>query len=240
MGASIDDTAGSGFPQTWAAALRDNVVPMTTAQVQGFVSRLASGLADARGGAPEAAARLGAQLVAAHFVDDAALGASIAAIHTHFAGRSADPAQTRSNRELAALLEGFTAGYVGAFREWILREQESIRTADVAARRSAEQQLRSSEARLRAVFAQAGVGTGISDMSGRIIEVNRAFANLLGYDVDEFCARFAVTDLSHPDDDPARWQQYAELTRGDYDCLRLEKAYLHRDGTTVWTTSTCR
>ena len=44
--------------------------------------------------------------------------------------------------------------------------------------------------------------------------MNPAFANMLGYGVEEFCERFAVTDLTHPDDDPAMWQQYGELIRG--------------------------
>ena len=209
-------TCGAGFPQDWAAALRGcgHIVAMNSAEVGAFLARLAAGLDEAQAGDRASAVSVGEQLVRAYFVDDEVLGRSIAAIHTHCAAEHADAGDRSAAGGVAGCLEGFTTGYVKAFREWVLAEQESLRAADVAARRVAEQQLRSSEARLRAVFAQAGVGTGISDMTGRIVEVNPAFANMLGYGVEEFCDRFAVTDLTHPDDDPAVWQRYGELIRG--------------------------
>lgn len=172
---------------------------------------------------------LGARLAQSHFVGDEVLGRSIAVLSTHLATHG-----TVAPERAAALLSAFSAGYIRAFRAWLLAEQESVRAAEIAARRVVEQQLRASEARLRAVFSQAGIGTGLSDMSGRIIEVNSAFAEMLGYRPEEMC-RLSVTDLTHPEDGPDMWQRYAAVLRGAYDNVQLEKAYLHRDGHTVWT-----
>ena len=85
------------------------------------------------------------------------------------------------------------------------------------------------------MFAQAGVGVGISDVTGRILVVNTAFAAMFGYDdVEEFVATFKITNLTHPDDPPGVWDLYAKLMRGEVDRLRIEKPHLHRDGHTVW------
>ncbi|KAA0019489.1 putative bifunctional diguanylate cyclase/phosphodiesterase [Antrihabitans cavernicola] len=228
MGKSIE------FPATWTAALNEcnHVVPMNSAEIAKFIDDIAQGLTDALAEDPARAVKFGAQLAGAHFVGDEALGRSIAAIQSHFAPPVDD---VRGQRRLAELLKSFSSGYVGAFRRWILSEQESLRAADVSARRAVEGQLRASEARLRAVFAQAGVGTAISDVSGRILEANAAFANMLGYGVDEFCATVDVADLAHPEDDDTVWKQYSQLIAGEIDGVRIEKPYLRRDGSTVWT-----
>jgi diguanylate cyclase (GGDEF)-like protein/PAS domain S-box-containing protein len=87
---------------------------------------------------------------------------------------------------------------------------------------------------LRAVFAQAGVGVGISDITGKILVVNAAFAGMFGYETEEFLKKFKVTDLTHPDDTAEVWDQYAALMRGDVEMVSLEKPHLHRDGHTIW------
>lgn len=89
---------------------------------------------------------------------------------------------------------------------------------------------------LRAVFAQSGVGVGISDIMGKILVVNDAFANMFGYETEEFIRTFQVTDLTHPTDTMEVWDQYAALMRGDVEMVSLEKPHLHRDGHTIWNT----
>lgn len=219
--------------ERWAAALgggtRDHVVPLSAAEVRHLLTGLAADLlvAAATGGTARVA-EVGAALAAAHFVGDEVLGRSVTVLSDWFAETGVP--RTHS----AELLGSFAAGYLRAFRAWLLAEQESVRRADIAARRLVEDRLRASEARLRAVFAQAGIGTGLSDMTGRIIEVNAAFARMLGYTPEQMCA-LAVTDLTHPDDPPDMWNRYGGLIGGEQDNVQLEKAYLHRDGHTVWT-----
>ncbi|MFD0361403.1 putative bifunctional diguanylate cyclase/phosphodiesterase [Nocardia sp. GCM10030253] len=219
----------------WTAALtggaRDHVVPMSAEETRLLLTELA-GEFEAAAHTPEPTARiaeLGAELARSHFVGDEVLGRSIAVLGGHFGAAGGIPPD-----RLADLLGAFASGYIRTFRGWLLAEQESVRAAEIVARRSVEQQLRASEARLRAVFTQAGIGTGLSDLTGRIIEVNTAFAAMLGYLPTEMC-ELSVTDLVHPDDDRGMWDLYVALLRGDHDNVQLEKAYLHRDGHTVWT-----
>jgi diguanylate cyclase (GGDEF)-like protein/PAS domain S-box-containing protein len=86
---------------------------------------------------------------------------------------------------------------------------------------------------LRAVFAQAGIGVGLSDMAGKILVVNTSFARMFGYEVEEFI-KLHITDLNHPDDTSEVWEQYGALMRGDVERVSLEKPHLHRDGHTIW------
>lgn len=86
---------------------------------------------------------------------------------------------------------------------------------------------------LRAVFAQSGIGVGLSDMAGKILVVNAAFARMFGYEVEEFI-KLHITDLNHPDDTSEVWEQYGALMRGDVERVSLEKPHLHRDGRTIW------
>ncbi|MEV0294728.1 EAL domain-containing protein [Nocardia sp. NPDC050710] len=215
----------------WAAALRegarDHIVPMSAAEARLLLSELVAELDDAAERTPlptDRIAAVGARLARSHFVGNEVLGRSIAVLGAHFS----------ASGRVVELLGAFATGYLRAFRRWLLTEQESVRAAEIAARRAAEEQLRTSEARLRAVFAQAGIGTGLSDMAGRIIEVNTAFAHMLGYEPADMCT-LSVTDLSHPDDPPGMWELYSALLRGEHDNVQLEKAYPHRDGHAVWT-----
>ncbi|MBL1078174.1 diguanylate cyclase [Nocardia sp. 2] len=231
------DRAGphADLVEQWAAALgsgtRDHVVPMSRSEAYALLSRLAARFAQAAADGEPAGrvAELGAELARAHFVGNEVLGRTIAVLDAYFAQNGTIPAERG-----AELLGAFASGYVRAFRQWLLAEQESVRKADIEARQRVQEQLRASEARFRAVFAQAGIGTGLSDMSGRIIEVNAAFAEMLGYTPAEMC-ELSVTDLTHPEDDPAMWPLYGAVLRGDHDNVQLEKAYPHRDGHTVWT-----
>ncbi|MEV6774157.1 diguanylate cyclase [Nocardia sp. NPDC051030] len=221
--------------EQWTTALdsgaRDHVVPMSRDEARALLHGLARRFdAIARNGeSAERVADLGAELARAHFVGSQVLGRSISVLDAYFAQEHTIPKE-----RAAELLGAFTIGYVREFRKWLLAEQESVRTADIQARRVVQEQLRASEARFRAVFAQAGIGTGLSDMTGRIIEVNAAFADMLGYTPAEMCA-LDVTDLGHPEDDPGMWPMYAAVLRGDVENVHLEKAYPHKDGSTVWT-----
>ena len=115
-----------------------------------------------------------------------------------------------------------------------MAEQERLNKAVLDAHAAVETALRASEARFRAVFAGAAIGIGIADMDGRIVQVNPAFCQLLGYSVEEMC-RLNVSDLAHPEDIPGMWELYAEMVRGQRDHVRMDKAYYRKDGGVVWT-----
>jgi diguanylate cyclase (GGDEF)-like protein/PAS domain S-box-containing protein len=131
---------------------------------------------------------------------------------------------------LAAIAEGFSA----ALQERALREQEEILEAAGEAKEQAREALHVSEERFRAVFEGATIGIGIGDLDGRILEVNPALVQLLGYPVEEFRRR-DVQAFMHPADVERVWQLYGELVRGERSHFRLEKQFLRSNGESVWT-----
>ena len=137
-------------------------------------------------------------------------------------------------------------------REWLLRRKngttfpaEVIATLmpdgnllgmirDVTERRRAEEELRRSEDRFRAIFEQAGVGIALVDVhSGRFVRCNRALADMLGYTSEALC-RLAVADVSHPDDALLQDVLAQRLLAGTIDRYRIEKRYRRSDGGEVW------
>jgi len=145
-------------------------------------------------------------------------------------GGDVDPIPARWRGLVAGIAEGFNA----ALQERALREQEEIIDAATEAREQARQELQVSEERFRAVFDGAGIGIGIGDLDGRILEVNPALVRLLGYSAEDFRRR-EVREFMHPADVNKVWQLYGELIRGERDHFRLEKQFLRSTGESVWT-----
>ncbi|HYG83018.1 MAG TPA: PAS domain S-box protein, partial [Pyrinomonadaceae bacterium] len=106
-------------------------------------------------------------------------------------------------------------------------------TRDVTERRRAEEALRASESRLRAMFGQAAVGIVLVDCDGRLLEVNRRFCEILGRQPEELCAR-TCEDLTHPDDWYCNGQMMREVAEGVRGEFAIEKRYARGDGSWVW------
>lgn len=146
-----------------------------------------------------------------------------------------DEAESPALRARLAGLQGaLAAGYATALRERTFSQQERIARSAWQARDAVEQALRDSEARFRAVFTGAAIGIGIADTDGQIIDVNQAFAGLLGYTAAEM-RRINVASLFHADDAAGMWELYQEILAGKLDSVRVEKRYHRKDGSVVWT-----
>ena len=111
----------------------------------------------------------------------------------------------------------------------------------LAARRRAEEELlaakealRESEQRFRAMFEHAAVGIAISELDGRLSELNAKFAEILGYPAHEL-AGLSAYDISHPDDVAATRANVARLVAGEVRDYSYEKRYVRKDGRIVWT-----
>ena len=223
---------------SWAAGLmRSAYVPMSGAELHQFLGEAARQLVQAASAAPAnvAAARLvGASLVNADLVAAEALPATVSALARHLPDLAHLAGSPRPREQAAELEAAVAEGYAMRLRARILDEQESVRRAEIQARRQIENALRSSEARFRAIFANAGIGIGIADMEGRIVDANTAFASMLGYTVEEF-RRLRVSDFVYPDDAPGIWDLYQQIIEGKQDAAQVEKRYRHRDGHYVWT-----
>ncbi len=232
------DRAGAALLRSWVDGITRSVhLPLDRDELEHLLERavrnlLAAGAADpvdvgtARG--------LGGSLIDAGLVADTVLAATTDALHRHLAAALAARGASRPDERAAALHAALAAGYAAALRARILREQESVRQAEAEARRETERALRSSDARFRAIFADSGIGIGIADMQGNIVEVNASFARMLGYTLPEF-QRLQVSDFDYPDDAAGMWDLYRDIIAGVRDSARVEKRYRHRDGHLVWT-----
>ncbi|WP_018686806.1 putative bifunctional diguanylate cyclase/phosphodiesterase, partial [Actinokineospora enzanensis] len=98
----------------------------------------------------------------------------------------------------------------------------------------AEVALRASEARFRAMFNQAAVGIAIADAGGRLLEINTALAEMLGYRVDKMRG-MNVTELRFPDEPAALGRPLEEIKVGARDHYRMERLLRRADGTPLWT-----
>jgi diguanylate cyclase (GGDEF)-like protein/PAS domain S-box-containing protein len=222
----------------WTADMASAVyLPMSRAELGRFLREMAGGLAAAVAARPAdlaAARRTGLLLVEADLLGAEVLPATLRSLGVHLPRVAAEVGVERPADTAVEVVAAVAEGYVGRLRRRIQEEQEAIYRALEQARVQTEAALGASEARFQAVFANAGIGIGIADLNGTIIEANPAFAAMLGYTVEEFC-RLRVDDFVYPDDAPGMWELYREVIEGRRDTARVEKRYRHRDGTVVWT-----
>ena len=228
----------SSLAQAWADGLARAVyLPMSRQELAVFVevaTRRLAGAAAARTPDLDAARDVGISLVRSGLLADVVTSATSVALSTHLPAVVARAGAADAAAVAAQLQGAVIDGYVSATRRRVLSEQESVRRAEVEARRQTEEALRASEARFRAIFTEADLGIGIADMTGQIVEANQAFASMLGYTVAEFC-RLRVMDFVYADDAPGMWHLYQDIIDGRRDSARVQKRYRHRDGHVVWT-----
>lgn len=104
---------------------------------------------------------------------------------------------------------------------------------DITERKQAEKALLESEERLRAIFNNAGIGIAVTDRSGKFIQANATMADMLGYPTDQLL-HLNLLEITHPEDQPACSEYFAEVFQGDRLLYRCEKRYLRADGTVLW------
>jgi PAS domain S-box-containing protein len=92
---------------------------------------------------------------------------------------------------------------------------------------------RHAEARFRTVFESSAIGMALVAPDGSIVEANRAFATMLGYELNELRGR-SYAEITYPDDLSTDAALAAELFAGTRTSYQLEKRYLGKDGAVVW------
>lgn len=113
--------------------------------------------------------------------------------------------------------------------------ENSSQLAAVAIENSrAKEALQQSESRFRALFEQVAVGVAqIDTQSGRFIQINLRYCDILGYSHYEMMG-LDFQSITHPDDLNADLQQMAQLIAGEISHFSMEKRYYRKDGSTVW------
>uniref|UniRef100_C6DZ02 histidine kinase n=1 Tax=Geobacter sp. (strain M21) TaxID=443144 RepID=C6DZ02_GEOSM len=105
---------------------------------------------------------------------------------------------------------------------------------DITVKRQAQEALRESEEKFRAVFEQAAVGMGrVTFGDARWIDVNGAFCNMLGYSREEMLAT-PWPEMTHPDDLDLDLVPFRKMSAGELNSYSVEKRFLHKTGRYVW------
>ncbi|MFZ4856535.1 MAG: transporter substrate-binding domain-containing protein [Desulfuromonadaceae bacterium] len=107
----------------------------------------------------------------------------------------------------------------------LLRRQVALRTGELSKEQEA---LQESEAYNRMLFAQTPFGLALTRMDGTLVDVNQAYADIIGRTIDE------TLNLTYWDITPEKYslQEQEQLTTlntvGEYG--PFEKEYIHKDG----------
>jgi PAS domain S-box-containing protein len=104
---------------------------------------------------------------------------------------------------------------------------------DITERKVAEKNLEESESRFRAVFERSTVGKSLTSPEGKLLKINTAFAQMLGYSLDEMQS-INFVDITHPDDVEESRGCIRRLISGEISIYRFEKRYIHKNGSIVW------
>ena len=95
-------------------------------------------------------------------------------------------------------------------------------------------ELRESEERFKAIFNDAPMGISLVDsLSGKIYNVNPMFAEIAGRTIAEM-TNINWMSITHPDDIQMDLNNMAKLLAGEINGYRMEKRYIHPDGSFVW------
>lgn len=97
----------------------------------------------------------------------------------------------------------------------------------------AEEALRKSEERWRAVFENSAIGVALTDQGGHFLATNAAFQSMLGYTEEEI-GRLTFLELTHEDYRESNWRLVSELLEGKRQQFQIEKQYRRKDGSWIW------
>lgn len=99
--------------------------------------------------------------------------------------------------------------------------------------RQAGELVRNSQQHFLATFEHAAAGMSHVSLEGRLLRVNRAFCQLVGYTSDEL-QKMRFADITAPEDIAPDQRLLAQTLAGQRDRYSLEKRYIHKKGHTVW------
>jgi len=98
---------------------------------------------------------------------------------------------------------------------------------------TSETRLKASERMFRTAMENSAIGMAIVGCDGRFHQTNPRFREVIGYSEDEL-AQIDFRRITHPDDLAADEALVEDLLAGNRDHYELEKRYLRKDGTAVW------
>lgn len=105
---------------------------------------------------------------------------------------------------------------------------------DFTEQKKAENALRDSEERFRAMYEYAPLGVEQASLDGQLLAANNALCRMLGYCEEEELRKLSPTHLTHPLDLPTEQQLLNQLLAGQIPHACWEKRCLRKDGSPLW------
>lgn len=103
---------------------------------------------------------------------------------------------------------------------------------DLTERARTEKELRESEERHRAIVSQSIVGMARSDLTGKLVFVNKRLCEMLGYNQSELLGK-KITEITHSDDVAQSRRLFRRIViKGEP--YQIEKRYIHKAGSVLW------
>lgn len=90
-----------------------------------------------------------------------------------------------------------------------------------------------SETLFRSVFEYAAIGMAVVSLDGEWLKVNEEICTLLGYTKDELSQK-TFQELTYPADLGGDIEFVNRAKAGELDSYRIEKRYIHKNGSIVW------
>lgn len=119
-------------------------------------------------------------------------------------------------------------------RTLTLEEVNTSLRREIDERKRTEKELVESERRFRKLFEQAAVGVAqIDPISGRFIQVNKRYCDIVGFSLDEML-KTNFQSITHPDDLEADLRNMKSLIAGEINEFSMDKRYIKKDGGLVW------
>ena len=104
---------------------------------------------------------------------------------------------------------------------------------DITKRKRTDDVLKESEEKFRSLFENAAIGISITKMDGTM-QINPVLHEMLGYTEAEF-RNIKWQEITHPDDIQISLDLINSLVHGKTERFRIEKRYLHKNGSIIWT-----
>jgi PAS domain S-box-containing protein len=104
---------------------------------------------------------------------------------------------------------------------------------DITESRRAEEALKASEDKFRGIFEYSTVGKSLTAPDGKLLQINKTFADMLGYTIGEL-QRVNFAEITHPDDIAESRECIRCLLANERESYRMEKRYISKGGVIVW------
>ena len=105
--------------------------------------------------------------------------------------------------------------------------------SDVTAEREDSARLAEAQRRFQLAFDHAPIGVNVVSLEGKLLQVNRALCEIIGYSEQEMLAT-TFQELSSENDLGEDVEQLRRLVSGEIPAYQMEKRYRHKNGSEVW------